>query len=376
MNARKSKTTTRKKADWPYTPEPSPPPSPTIVSISQQRHKMSTEGSSRSRPISVTSSRAGMLSPVPRPTLDDVLNGRAPAPYTLAAFTAFLSEQHCLETLEFTVESKKYQEKFDEASASLAGMPLTVDTDEGFELQQEWLRILDVYVKPGAPREINLPAIERDTLVDLPYQMRPPDPETLQPSIKRMRDLMGESIFIPFCERVRAVPHARTYDSHSDYMDRHRPEQSARHSGDSQHKSSQRHPSPASSSSFQPSRSPPQKQTSRSSNITSGLSKTSANRISTYKTNTSVTSAASEGAITDDSASGDGGMPVDRDLLSPPITPPAGELGSQSSSSNYLSSSAPRPQRTESKGWTGMKKMWSNKKKGTGGSVSRDDASR
>ena len=369
----------RKKTTWPYTPEPSPRLSPvTIVANLDDNFSMSDSVASRTRPISVASPRGGLLSPGARPTLDDVLNGRAPQPYTLSAFTAFLSEQHCLETLEFTVEAKKYQEKYDDAGAHLAGMPLNVESDEGFELQQDWLRILDVYVKPGAPREINLPAEERDDMVDLPYGSKPPPPEALHPAVKRMNDLMSDSIFIPFCNSLRAVSHAQTYDALSEYAERpQNPEFMSSTFDDRRHErqtSQRRRHSPSSSTSFQPSRSPPsQHLPPKSSNLTSGLNRPTSKTISQYRSNTSVISAG-ESAVTDDSASGDSPMPSERDMLSPPVTPPAGEIGSQSSSKQYLTSTAPRPQRSESGGWAkGMRqKIWGNKKKPGSSSMSRD----
>src|SRR5262249_6672508 len=143
---------------------------------------------------------------------------RAPPPYTLAAYTAFLSQQHCLETLEFTTEAKKYTEKYYEASANLAGMPLSNETEEGSDLIQDWTRLLDIYIRPGAPREINLPAEERDALVHRGYDLRPPLPDSLDAAVKRMYDLMSDSIFIPFCNSLKEkVSYPKTYHVPSDF---------------------------------------------------------------------------------------------------------------------------------------------------------------
>lgn len=112
-----------------------------------------------------------------RPTLEEVLNNTAPAPYTLASYTAFLSQQHCLETLEFVTESRKYSAKYEEAAASSEESRVTTASDEGEDLMMDWTRLLDVYVKPGAPREINLPAEERDDLIRYPYEPTLPPPK-------------------------------------------------------------------------------------------------------------------------------------------------------------------------------------------------------
>jgi hypothetical protein len=197
---------------WPYTPEPSPRLAPVAESGNiEDEYIMSGDESRPTRPISLAVPRdhGGTLSPGGRPTLDDVLNNRAPQPFTLSAYMAFLSQQHCLETLAFT-------EKYDAACAHMAGMPLNYESDEGYELQQEWTRILEIYIKPGAPQEINLPSEERDDLLDWPYGVKPPPPEALDPSVKRMYDLMSDSIFIPFCNSLRPMSYAQTYNALSD----------------------------------------------------------------------------------------------------------------------------------------------------------------
>src|SRR2546423_770492 len=206
---------------WPYTPEPSPRLAPVAPSGNiEDTFTMTGEDESRTtRPISLAVPRdhAGALSLSGRPTLDDVLNSRAPQPYTLSAYMAFLSQQHCIETLAFTLDAKKYREKYDAASAHMAGMPLTYESDEGQDLQEEWTRILDIYIKPGAPQEINLPSEDRDDLLEWPFNFKPPPPEALEPSVKRMHDLMSDSIFIPFCNSLAPVIHAQTYTALSDF---------------------------------------------------------------------------------------------------------------------------------------------------------------
>lgn len=308
---------------------------------------------------------AGVLSPGYRPTLDDVLNGRAPAPYTLAAYTAFLSQQHCLETLEFVTEAKKYADKYDEIAALLHGMPMTTETSEGFELQQDWIRIMDVYVKPGAPREINLPAEERDDMIDEPYEPRPPKPEALDPAIQRMRDLMSDSIFIPFCNSVKTVSHAATYNALSEISGPNQMDPSAmtydeRRQSQRRQQSARRR-SPPTSSGFQPSRSPPQN-TSRSSALTSSLNRTGSARLSPHQSSTSATS---DSGMTDDSGGGSSPLPGERDsVLSPPVTPPTSDLSSVSQTYSAYSH-VTKPSRSESGGWKRMgMKIFGGKKKG------------
>lgn len=316
------------------------------------------------------------MSPV-RPTLEDVLNNKAPSPYTLAAYTAFLSQQHCLETLEFTTEAKKYADKYDEASASLAGMPLTIETQEGWELIQDWTRILEIYVKPGAPREINLPAEERDELIEQTYDLKPPRPESLDAAVKRMYDLMSDSIFIPFCNSLKGLPHAQTYNALSDFASTDDLEPSRLTFDErAMHRrmpSRQRRSPPTtytSAASFEPSRSPPQQQhrPPQSSTLSTALSRQSGARLSTH---VSHSSAVSESALTDSSGGPESPSAGEHDemhsAITPPTTPPTSELGgSLSHGSSMASAHVTKTHRSESGGWKKAMKLFSGGKRKNG----------
>lgn len=241
---------------------------------------------------------------------------------------------------------------------------------------QEWTRIMDVYLKPGAPREINLPAEERDDLIDEPYEPNPPRPEALNPAVQRMRDLMSDSIFIPFCNSVKTVSHASTYNALSNvtrsstFSDTTSMTYDERSSQHRRQQSSRRRSPPPTSSSFQPSRSPPQT-SNRSSALTSALNRTSGGaRLSQNLSNTSRTS---ESALTDDSGNGEQRTRDLDSMMSPPLTPPTADLTQSHSSAQNPSiyshaSKSSRTERNDSGGWKrmGMKIFGSsNKKKGS-----------
>ncbi|EEH21912.1 hypothetical protein PABG_04123 [Paracoccidioides brasiliensis Pb03] len=139
----------------------------------------------------------------PRPTLDDVLSNTSSPPYTLSAFMAFLSQNHCLETLEFTMEANRYRDSY------------YADPTKTQHLCMLFQRILKAYIVPAAPREINVSSEVRDDLLSHSNSPTPPPPETLHPAVNRMRDLMEESIFIPFLnsQSPPSLP-----DSHYDEM--------------------------------------------------------------------------------------------------------------------------------------------------------------
>lgn len=160
---------------WNLTPDPSPQSSPISTSpLSLTPAKTRAMGS---RPLSI-------VIPSGRPTLDEVLSNTAPFPFTLGAFMAYLSQNHCLETLEFTMEAKRYRESYRSAPSQ--------------QLITLWRRLISAYVEPGAPREINLSSDVRDALLAHANATKPPRPEVLDVAVRIMHDLMEESIFIHF----------------------------------------------------------------------------------------------------------------------------------------------------------------------------------
>jgi hypothetical protein len=356
---------------WPYTPEPSPRLAPVAPSGEiEDEFIMSREEPRPARPISlgVPRDHASALLTSGRPTLDDVLNNRAPQPYTLSAFMAYLSQQHCLETLAFTLDAKKYREKYDTAAAHLAGIPLNYESDEGDELQREWARILNIYIKPGAPQEINLPSEERDDLLHWPYGVKPPPPEALEPSVKRMHDLMSDSIFIPFCNSLKPISYAQTYATFSDFGGRESHLDPSRSTFDERGNMMQRapprrrHSPPNTSNTIDlPSRgSQASHRHTQSSTLSSALNRATSNRLSTNASN-SPTASGPEYALTDDSGSGDSPGPAEP--RTPPTTPPTSDVTSKISGQT-LAQSPPKSSRSDSGSWKkmGYKLGWGRKK--------------
>ncbi|KAJ5751183.1 Regulator of G protein signaling superfamily [Penicillium manginii] len=144
---------------WNSTPSTTPELSPTS-SDSDSDEDMESSGS---RPVSLAVS-AGAFCPM-RPTLNDVLANTAPPPYTLSAFMAYLSQNHCLETLEFTLEAQRYRDTYLSFAERLGQSTLTTETPESQHLRMLWQRLLTAYIFPGAPREINLSSEVRDGLL-------------------------------------------------------------------------------------------------------------------------------------------------------------------------------------------------------------------
>jgi hypothetical protein len=129
-----------------------------------------------------------------RPTLAEILSNTAPPPWTLSAFMAFLSQNHCLETLEFTMDASRYQRQYEDL------LPEEPETSaKACEyVQMLWRRLLDAYIVPNGPREVNLPCDVRDRLLSLANDTRPPPPRSLEAAVKIIYDLMAESVLVPF----------------------------------------------------------------------------------------------------------------------------------------------------------------------------------
>lgn len=186
---------------WNFSPSTTPELSPTS-SDSDSDEDMESSGS---RPVSLAVS-AGAFCPM-RPTLNEVLANAAAPPYTLSAFMAYLSQNLCLETLEFTMEANRYRDTYHAFSERLGPNALNApDSRESQHLQMLWQRLMTAYILPGAPREVNLSSEVRDGLLRYRDVTIPPTPDTLKSAVKRIHDLMEESIFLPFLNSHATSP--------------------------------------------------------------------------------------------------------------------------------------------------------------------------
>jgi hypothetical protein len=144
-----------------------------------------------------------------RPTLREVLADESPSPWTLGAFMAYLSQNHCLETLEFTIDATRYTTHYRKMLEIDPQTPLSPQTQDCEYVKMLWRKLLDAYVVPNAPREVNLPSNVRDRLISRPCIDTPPDAAELEPAAKIIYELMNESVLGPFLNAValRAVEH-------------------------------------------------------------------------------------------------------------------------------------------------------------------------
>ncbi|OAA58832.1 Regulator of G protein signaling superfamily [Cordyceps fumosorosea ARSEF 2679] len=134
------------------------------------------------------------------PTLSEILLDVSPPPYTLAAFMAYLSQNHCMETLEFTLDSQRYANYYQELASEAQCV-----TNANTRLSTLWQKLMQAYIVPCAPREVNIPSRVRDRLLMTHYNPVPPHPSALDEAGRIIYELMNDSLLVPFIESVAAL---------------------------------------------------------------------------------------------------------------------------------------------------------------------------
>ncbi|KAK4239262.1 hypothetical protein C8A03DRAFT_32674 [Achaetomium macrosporum] len=134
------------------------------------------------------------LNPTSPPSLRDILSDVAPPPFTLGAFTAFLSQNFCLETLEFTLDAERYRTAYSNYLKER-----TAGSGDGNEhVSAIWRKIISAYILPHGHREVNIPAHVRDRLLSLAASPVPPDPSELDEAVRIVYELLNDSVLGPF----------------------------------------------------------------------------------------------------------------------------------------------------------------------------------
>ncbi|KAH7248252.1 regulator of G-protein signaling [Fusarium solani] len=136
------------------------------------------------------------------PTLSEILLDISPSPWTLRAFMAHLSQHHCEETLEFTWDAENYDFVFNQLAAE---SPMQRDRTD--RVISSWQKLIQIYIAPGGPRQVNISSRERDHLLNLPCGPPPPHPSELDESRRIIYNLMNDSILVPFLKLVSPMQH-------------------------------------------------------------------------------------------------------------------------------------------------------------------------
>jgi Regulator of G protein signaling domain len=153
---------------------------------------------SSSRPLSVAIPNNQGANCPRRPNLQEILANTSPPPWTLTAFMAYLSQNHCLETLEFTMDAARYRKHYHKMAARSSGGAIASGSKESQYMQSLWMRLMQAYIQPNGTREVNLPSNVRDSLLSQDHLHLAPHPDNLNTAIDKMHELMQESVLVPF----------------------------------------------------------------------------------------------------------------------------------------------------------------------------------
>lgn len=300
-----------------------------------------------------------------RPTLQEVLSNVAPPPWTLSAFMAYLSQNHCLETLEFTMDATRYKNHYHTTYGRDPYSPLS-PTDQDCEyVRMLWRKLLDAYITPNGPREVNLPSDVRDRLLDLPNAYDAPDPRELDQAVKIIYELMDESVLVPFLNSI--VPPSRASESSPWVSSESFGDTAMTESLDERALSpglsrARRESPPPSGDKVFHSHNLPSQRSSQHSHLTAALGRATSARLSTFISGSSGTSSVESESLTDDTES-----PSSLEPITPPTTPPTSDTGFVSDSPDP----SPRHSREGSVSWKKMgAKLGFKKSRSTHGSTS------
>jgi Regulator of G protein signaling domain len=306
-----------------------------------------------------------------RPTLQEVLAGSAPPPWTLSAFMAYLSQNHCLETLEFTMDASRYRTHY-EIMDTYPSTPISPASESCEYVAMLWQKLLDAYIAPNGPREVNLPSDVRDRLMKLPCTPVPPHPSELEQAVKIIFELMDESVLVPFLNSVTPSQTSTTPWTSSDEI----PQTAVSSQGSHDERSSSPAQSrnrrdcspPGSGSGTETVNSTTSPVPRHQSHLTAALNRSAGGRISAYFSSISSSPEMQEAGLTDDSASSPSNSGLEP--MTPPTTPPTSDTGFQGVSPG----TSPKNSRSEGNGWKkmGQKLGWKKSKSGssTNGSTS------
>lgn len=129
------------------------------------------------------------------PSLDDILTNDAPFPYSFDAFVNFLSQNHCMETVEFTMDAAKYTTSY------FAG----VSKDK---LVLMWNRLVDTYIRSDGPKELNLTCDVKARFKLLAKEAmsgEPPEPANLARPVEMVKEIMKENAYMQFIASTRGL---------------------------------------------------------------------------------------------------------------------------------------------------------------------------
>jgi len=267
------------------------------------------------------------------------------------------------------MDASRYRQHYNSMADNHPGTPISPASEGCDYVKMLWQKLLDAYIAPNGPREVNLPSDVRDRLMKMPNTLIPPHPSELEPAVKIIFELMDESVLVPFLNSVTplrgpetiATPWTSTDEvpqtavlSHGSYDER------SLLSAQSRNRRDRSPPWSGSSMDIVTSNTNPAPRPAHQSHLTAALNRSAGGRISAYFSSTSSSTEVQEAGLTDDY----GSSPSNSDLgpMTPPTTPPTADTGFHGVSPG----TSPKNSRSDGNGWKkmGQKLGWKKSKSG------------
>ncbi|KAI8329669.1 hypothetical protein BC941DRAFT_442515 [Chlamydoabsidia padenii] len=162
-----------------------------------------------------------MINPIDDLTLELVLEDKAPYPFRLSDFIAYLDQNYCLENLAFHHAVTDYRITY---QLFFGGDLSKKDVDCVDYLMRQFDTILLQFIHHNAPQEINIPADMKQHLLTCYYQQHSYHPSLLTPAYNSIMDLLRISNFIPFItdpQRLAGADGSSTCSSSSSIQSPH-----------------------------------------------------------------------------------------------------------------------------------------------------------
>jgi hypothetical protein len=96
------------------------------------------------------------------------------------------------------MDASRYRKHYNKMATRSPGGQLAVGSEESAYVRSLWQKLLEAYIVPNGPREVNIPSEVRDSLIRQSNADIPPQPDTLDIAVQKVYDLMEESVLVPF----------------------------------------------------------------------------------------------------------------------------------------------------------------------------------
>jgi len=234
--------------------------------------------------------------------------------------------------------------------------PISPSNQDVEYMRMLWQKLLDAYIAPNGPREVNLPSDVRNRLMSLPYEYIPPDATELEPAVKVIYELMDESVLVPFLNSVAPMRAPESYSSpwtsDESMTDSHvAASLDERSLSPSRSRHQQEGSPPQGHDIVSQSYTGPSPRLSQQSHLTAALGRAAGSRLSTFMSGSSATSSSeAPESLTDDSTDSPSPSGSALEPMTPPNTPPT----SNADFTDASPVSSPHTIRAEGSSWKKM----------------------